>query len=354
MHTRATRICLVALFASTVACGDDGSDGDPGEVETFSVQGTVVDFQTGEALSGSSTVSTSGLEPPPTVSVTGAEFTLVGVPPASVFHILAGNPPNYRSTYNVATVVDDADVDGVEAMVLSEAFLTELSTTFGVTPAGGTSVLVARAQDENGEPVAGIPAAAFQIDNAAPVSGPFFLDADLAPDPAANETSDSGWVVFFAIQPGLVTVNAAPGAGYTLVMSASPSAATAATVAEIEVTLGDAIELPMNVSLSQDVMPLFERRGCTACHSGGGIGKDLGNLTLDGSANLVYRELTEEISPNHQVTRVNLEDPEASLLLTLPSPESPPDPHPNVTFASPLDPDYLILQVWIEEGALKN
>ena len=43
-----------------------------------------------------------------------------------------------------------------------------------------------------------------------------------------------------------------------------------------------------------------------------------------------------------------------SQLLTYPSREDPPDRHPNVTFTSPLDPDYLKILVWIREGAKDN
>lgn len=38
----------------------------------------------------------------------------------------------------------------------------------------------------------------------------------------------------------------------------------------------------------------------------------------------------------------------------MPSAEDPPDGHPNITFASPLDPDYLTILVWIREGAKDN
>jgi len=46
--------------------------------------------------------------------------------------------------------------------------------------------------------------------------------------------------------------------------------------------------------------------------------------------------------------------PEKSLLLTMPSAESPPDSHPNVTFTGPQDPDYLKILVWVREGAKDN
>ena len=43
-----------------------------------------------------------------------------------------------------------------------------------------------------------------------------------------------------------------------------------------------------------------------------------------------------------------------SLVLTYPSREDPPDRHPNITFASPSDRDYLKILVWIREGAKNN
>ena len=87
-----------------------------------------------------------------------------------------------------------------------------------------------------------------------------------------------------------------------------------------------------------------------ACHSGGGPRKDLGGLTLAGSANLIHRELVED----RPGIRVNLTVPEHSLVLTMPSPEDPPDAHPTIVFAGPRDPDYLKLLVWIREGAKQN
>jgi hypothetical protein len=104
------------------------------------------------------------------------------------------------------------------------------------------------------------------------------------------------------------------------------------------------------VSFSRQIVPIFSARGCVNCHSGGGIGKDQGNLTLAGSSNLIYKELVEE-RPN---TRVRVAAPETSLVLTMPSAEVPPDAHPNVTFTGPRDPDYLKLLVWIREGAKQN
>ena len=53
-------------------------------------------------------------------------------------------------------------------------------------------------------------------------------------------------------------------------------------------------------------------------------------------------------------TRVNLAVPEKSLVLTMPSFETPPDPHPTVVFTSSSDVDYQKILVWIKEGAKFN
>lgn len=324
------------------ACGgeDDAADG------ALRVSGTVVDFETGDLVDGSVTISTRGLDPPPTVTVDGSWYALDAVTPHSVFHVLAGAPPSHRSTYGAAIEVTDQDLAAVEIAAVSEAYLAELADAFAVDPSASTGVLLAQAVDESGDGVAGVPAAAFAPPETA--LGPFFLAADLRPDPAATETSASGWVVFFEVEPGVVGLLAEPGSNVTLDMPLSPIAPAAATIATVRVTDGG-VELPVNVSFANDVVPIFQLRGCESCHSGSGPGRDLGNLTLDGSSNLIHRELVEE-----EALRVNLEVPEDSLVLRMPSAEDPPDRHPNITFTGPLDPDYLTLLVWIREGALDN
>ncbi len=342
---------LPLLLPLTACAGDPGTPPGPGEIEAYSLSGTVLDFETLAPLAGSATITTTGIQPPPTVSTTGADFTIEGIPPFSVFHILAGSPPDYRSTYNMASTVENADVTGAEAFVVSEAHLTRLLSELGITPQPGTGIVIARALDATGAGKAGVPAAAFTLDVAA--DGPYFLNMDKSPAPGATATTDSGYVVFFDVAPGLVTPSAAAGSGYSITGAAAPVAQNVVTLAELLVAEGPP-PAPTNVSFAGDVFPIFSRRGCETCHSGGGIGRDLGNLTLDGSTNLVHRELTEEISPNFGVTRVSLQAPEESLLLTMPSFEAPPDPHPNATFISDSDPDYQIILAWIREGARDN
>lgn len=365
------RASAILLFA-VAACGDDetssasgtggaggtgtgGAGGSGGTlvIPTLRVSGTAVDFEGGAAITGSATVTTVGLTPPPTVSVTGAEFVIEGVAPFSAFHLLSGSPPDYRSTYNVATEVLDVDVSGLKAEVVAESYLAALAAAFNVVSAPNTGMIIARAVDEAGMPAEGVPASAFAVNGAPPTIAPRFLDANKTAAPALTETSASGYVVFYDVPTGLVTIGAAMGGGFTVVGASAPTAVTAVTLATLTVTPGGPV-LPVNVSFSNDVVPIFSGRGCTACHSGNSPGADLGKLSLNGGDNPIYKELTEELSPTYNVTRVNLAEPQKSLVLTMPSLELEPDPHPNATFVSPSDPDYLILLAWITEGAKQN
>jgi hypothetical protein len=230
--------------------------------------------------------------------------------------------------------------------VASEAFVASLATAFGATPSGAGGTVLLHLVDTAGKPRAGVSTASFTIAGA---DGPHFLDGNLMAAVAAVASSSSGWVVFFDVPVGLATLGQGPSAPVTIDVPALPVAAGTVTVAEGRVTEGAPV-LPSHVMFATQIVPIFQARGCQACHSGGGTGKALGGLTLDGSANLIYKELVTE-KPN---TRVRVAAPETSLVLTMPSREDPPDAHPNVTFTGPRDPDYLKLLVWIREGALQN
>lgn len=331
-----------------VACGGDDTTGEDGPLGgSLSVSGDVVDFQTGAAISSSASVTTSGLLPAPQISAQGASFTITGIPENSAFQIFAGAPPTHRSTFSQAVVVTNSDVSGIKAPAVSETYLTSLATGFNVTPTAARGVLFVRLVDANGMPKAGVAAATFPVTGG--VIGPKFLDANMMPDPQATTSSASGYAVFFEVTPGVVSFAQAASATVTLDMAVSPVNAGAVTIADAKVTDGAPV-LPTNVSFLNTVYPIFANRGCVACHSGGGPGKDLGGLHLDGGANLAYRELVTE-RPN---TRVQTAMPEKSFVLTFPSREDPPDRHPNITFAGPNDPDYIKILVWIREGAKNN
>ena len=137
-------------------------------------------------------------------------------------------------------------------------------------------------------------------------------------------------------------------------MTPSPIATTTVSLATVASVDGEG-PVAVNVSFEDDVLPIFEMRGCAACHSKKEIGDEVGGLSLDmKDRRKLYKETAEEVSRKHGVARVNLLEPDKSLILTEPSPEDPPDTHPNITFKGPTDPDYQTILVWIQEGALDN
>ncbi len=344
----AQRILLTsALAIGVIACSSNRSG--PGESigGSLTVTGEVVDFQTGAAISSAASVSTSGLLPAPRVTSQGVSFTIEGIPENSTFQILAAAPPGHRGTYSAAVVLTSSDLDGVNAPTVSEALLQQLAAGFGVTPSAAKGVLFVHLVDATtGAAKSGIAGNNLVIGGAI---GPRFLDAKLSAQPNATASSASGWAVFFEVPAGAVALGSPAGATVTLDMATSPINAGLVTLAEAKVTNG-VVPLPTNVSFANTVYPIFTNRGCVACHSGGGIGKELGGLKLDGSANSAYKELVLE-QPN---TRVQTATPDNSLVLRYPSREEPPDRHPNITFASALDSDYLKILVWIREGARDN
>lgn len=347
MTSRTTLAFVLSIGFSACGFSDEPTPAEP-LGGSLTVSGSVVDFQTGATITSAVSVTTSGLLPAPAVTVNGAGFTLTGIPENSAFQILAGAPPTHRSTFSSAIVVTNADVSGVTAPVVSEALLGQLATAFGVTPTAAKGVLFVHLVDAaTGLPRSGV--AGSNLVLAGGAIGPKFLDASLAPAASATASSASGWAVFFEVAPGAIALGQAVSATVTLDMATSPINAGVVTLAEAKVTSG-ALVLPTNVSFATSVFPIFTNRGCIACHSGNGPGKELGGLKLDASANAAYKELVVE-RPD---TRVRTGMPESSLVLRYPSREDPPDAHPNITFASAVDPDYLKILVWIREGARDN
>jgi hypothetical protein len=338
--------CVFAVVG--FGCGDDGLSGGEPLGGSLTVTGQVVDFQGGAAVDSAVSVSASGITPPPTISTQGSTFTITDVPENSVFQILAAAPPTYRATFSQVVEVTTADIADVKAPVVKETYLASLASAFGVTPTAARGVLIVRLVDANGAPKAAVSAANLVMAGGPDLRGPFFLDAAGMPAPAVTASSASGLVVFFEVATGVVSTAQPATATVTIEMATSPVAAGSVTLADAKVIDGTPPVLPTNVSFAQQVFPIFTARGCVACHSGNGPGRDLGGLTLDGGANLVFKELTQE-----RLTRVVVATPETSTLLTKPLREEPPN-HQTATFASPQDPDYAKIFVWIKEGAKDN
>jgi hypothetical protein len=337
------RTMISAAFIVTGMTGCSFTSDEVAPDSPVGVQGQVVDFQTGAQVTATD-LTVSGLSPTPKVTLNGSSFTLEGVLQNSAFEVLAV-AQDHRSTAS-QVVVTTSGVSSLKAPVVSEAFVTTLATAFGAAPSLAKGIVLLHLVDASGKPRAGVTAASFTI---AGTNGPHFLDANLMPAPTATASSSSGWVVFFDVPPGVAGVSQGLSVAVTIDMPASPIAGGVVTIVEGKVTDGAQV-LPSNVSFPTQIVPIFKTRGCVACHSGNGPGKDLGGLTLDGGTKLIYKELVLE-KPS---IRVNVGKPETSLVLTMPSREDPPDGHPNVTFTGPLDPDYLKLLVWIREGAKEN
>jgi hypothetical protein len=345
MTYRAARLAFTLIL---VACSGDSSNDDV-LGGSLTVSGTVHDFQTGAEVTGAASVSTTALDPTPTITVSGASFTIDGVPENSAFQVLASVPTSHRATYSQLIEVIADDLDRVKVHTVSEQFLASLATGFGVTPSAAKGVLLLHLVDAAGTPKAGVEGSNLVLAGVTGATGPKFLDANMMPLANATASSASGWAVFFEVPSGIVALGTAANATATLEMASSPVGAGSVTIAQVKVTDGAPPALPTNVSFANQVFPIFSARGCVACHSGGGPGKDLGGLMLDGSSNLAYKELTQE-----NPARANPAMPEASLVLTMPSAESPSDGHPNVTFTGPQDPDYVKILVWLREGAKQN
>ena len=335
--------CLFAAALVGTGCNFASSPADPGDASPATVRGQVVDFQTGAPVAATD-LTISELSPLPMIDRQGASFTLTGVAPNSAFGVLAV-ADGHRSTLSQVVVVTE-DVDGVKLPVVAEPFITSLASAFGVTPSPAKGIVLVHLIDAAGKPRAGVAAIDFTI---AGTAGPRFLDAAMQPAAAATASSTSGWAVFFDVPPGVVGLSQAVSAATSIDMPTLPVAAGVVTIAEGKVTDGAPV-LPTHVMFGAQIVPIFTARGCVACHSANGAGKQQGNLTLNGGANAVYRELVTE----RPGIRVNLAMPEKSLVLTMPSREDPPDAHPTVVFTGPRDPDYLKLLVWIREGAMQN
>src|SRR5262245_42261565 len=122
---------LGALISfALVACRFDLSPEDEAPLGNLrTIRGTVVDYETGQAIAGAATLSTSGLLPAPAIETQGASFTIEGVPDNSAFQLLASST-GHRPSFSEAVIVGTEDVHGVRAEVVSEAFLSGLATAF--------------------------------------------------------------------------------------------------------------------------------------------------------------------------------------------------------------------------------
>ena len=336
---------VLALLA--IGCGSDGGGGDDEPLGgSLTVTGDVIDFQNGAAVSTGVSVTASGITPPPMINAQGSMFTITQVPENSVFQILAA-ATDYRPTFSQVIEVKADDISGVKAPVVKGSYIDGIAQAFNITPTAAKGIVLVKLVDANGAPRAGVPGS--QLVLAGSANGPFFLDATGNAAVGATMSTASGLAVWFEVMPGITEAGQSAAATITVDMATSPVAAGTVTLANAKVTDGAPMPAPTNVSFANTVFPIFTARGCVACHTGSGPGKDLGGLMLDGGANLAYRELVTE-KPGRVVPGANAA---TSTLLTKPLREEPPN-HQTATFQNTQDPDYVKILVWIKEGAKDN
>jgi hypothetical protein len=308
------------------------------------VTGTVLDFVADNAITGTATVAALGL-PDATVTTQGAMFTIENVPDNSLFQ-LKTTAQSYATTYSPAMTVGVGDVSGAKAWAVPTAFVTATAQGYGVTPTAARGILMIQLVDGSGTPKSGVPASDLVLAGVTGASGPHFLNGNLAPS-TATTSSTSGWAIWYEVPAGSVALGVAANATVTLQMAESPIDGAAVTLATATVTSGAPTPPPTNVSFSNQVYPIFTKRGCIECHSGNKIGANLGNLSLDGGANHVYQQVDTS-------TRIVTTAPTTSKILAMPSYSNPSNGHPVVVFTGPQDPDYVTILQWITEGAKNN
>jgi len=110
----------------------------------------------------------------------------------------------------------------------------------------------------------------------------------------------------------------------------------------------EAPEPVVNVDFYADVYPIFQNRGCAACHN---TANPSGGLDLTGGADVVYPRLV-----NYNLYDLNY--PDRSSLLRNPycgpdycANDQYPETHPTRVFYTTDDPDYVKILLWVTQGA---
>jgi hypothetical protein len=332
-----------------------GTDGAP--TEALRVSGKVKDYFTEMPLP-ITTVESDGMEPQLTAQTDGTgDFAFDTVPPGSVFY-LTTTRTNYRPTRGNAVRVEGMAVTADQHAV-SLADSRRQYSTLNLPVGTGKAVVFAELLRRNGTPLVGVPLTDVKLVDMldAPVGlGPyvFGMNGDLVTNvgPAGIiQTTEFGGrsrVGFLDVPPGSYTLKVTYAAGGGAPMTDTVRVDAIADGASLAKTGGGGGMGPgMGArTFTADVYPRLQTAAngglaCANCHTAGGVGAV---LPFDGPVQATYDAIRAR--PNV----VNLATPATSLLLTKPMYEDPPN-HPNATFLDALDPDYLVLMQWIQQGA---
>ncbi len=355
---------LFACVGNAPPAGDDdvdaGADVDASpDPILLSVTGRTLDYFTGAPLD-LVTLATEGMTPAANGSSDALGAYELRVPPASVFYASATRT-NYRPSRNHAIRVTDAALAMTDLSLVSVNDARRQYTSLGLTPTAGRAVAFGLLLRNNGTPLEGIPLADIKLLDAqlAPVGlGPYFFGAngDLVSNlTLAVSTAFGGKarVGFLDVAPGAYTLEVkytagGGGGGAPQIRTYQVPVEVVADGATLVATGGgdDDMQPPPGArTFTAHVYPRLQKAasgglGCANCHTLGGP------LPFDGPIAETHAAI---------IGRLGVVNPPAtaatSLLLTKPLYEDPPN-HPNATFLTALDPDYVIIMEWIAQGAV--
>lgn len=342
---------------------DAGADPDAGPVAGVSVAGRSLDYFTADPL-GDAALASEGMNPEVSAQSDAAgNFTLEDVPPGSVFYVQASRA-NYRPSRQVEVRVEETPLTGADVHLVSVADSRRQYTTLNLTPTAGRAVLFINLLRNNGLPFDGIPLADITLVDAqnAPVGlGPYFFGAngDLVSNAAIavstifNGRARAG---FLDVPPGSYTLKVKYTAGggggggepqlrtFEVPVVAVPDGATLSQTGGMD---DDMTPPPGQRTFTADVHTRLQRAslgglGCANCHTAAGVASILPFDGTPADVHAAIRARPGVIAPPATAAQ--------SLLLTKPLYEDPPN-HPNATFLTSLDPDYVVILEWISQGA---
>jgi hypothetical protein len=351
--------------------GAEDPDPDP-DPTPLTLSGAVLDYaeavsnSIGDPLQGA-TLATEGVDPP-LLATAGPEgaFVLGELPPGSVFYVDAapGVLPGYRPTRNAMLTIQEDPITH-DLYLVSQAHAQQHYASVGpelVIEELGTAVVIVEMRRNNGEPFVGVPLEDVTLTDALGqpvpgVAGPYFIGGGNVMDPAILTSTLAFGTVrvgFLNVPPGdhkfnldYLTNQGEPRTLVADVMTIASGATLSAVGGQGEPgDGGGGGGEGQSLSFTGDIYPDLQRASqgglaCATCHTAGG---SMPLLQFDLPAADVHAAILARPGV------IDLLDPAASLFLTKPLYETPPN-HPNATFANELDPYYMKWMLWIEQGA---
>ena len=337
---------------------DAGVDAPPAEVG-HKLSGKTMDYFTANTPMDLVALASDGVTPPMMVtSATGGLYEVPVVPTGSKIFFTATRT-NYRPTRNVPVAVDDKDVVK-DLYIATIADINRQYATAGKPVTAGKAFLAVELQRQNGMPLIDIAPTDIVLLDAQNqpviVAGTYFFGANGDIDPAlltATAVGGRSRVALLDVPPGTFTLKVTYPNGQGGTQSQSTPVTAVADGATLALSGGGGTPgggtPPLTPKFTTDIYPKLQKAaagglGCGNCH------------TLGGPAGGVLRfDLGAQPTLDAMKARLNVLDlttPANSLLLTKPLYEPAPYNHPNATFVDINDPDYKLILLWIQQGAL--